>query len=236
MITLAIVEDEAFYVTKLQEYLRRYEQEQGCRFDVRIFSDGEEILDRYPGDLDIILMDIQMRFVDGMTAAEKIREIDQEVILMFITNMEQYAVRGYAVDALDYMVKPVEYYSFSRKLDRAISRARRREQHYVTIRTPGGFRKVETSDLFYVESQGHDLHFHTRDGEMTMRGVMRETEENLKAFGFYRCNKGYLVNLARIEGVHDGCVILGGDMIPISRGKKKEFMEALAKYMSDVLT
>ena len=65
-----------------------------------------------------------MQFMDGMTAAEKIRQMDQKVIIMFITNMIQYAVRGYEVDAMDYVVKPVEYFSFSQKLDKAIGRIR----------------------------------------------------------------------------------------------------------------
>ena len=236
MITLAIVEDEEQYITQLQTYLRRYEGEHGCRFSVRTYSDGAEILDPYPEDLDIILMDIQMKYMDGMTAAEQIREMDPEVILMFITNMEQYAVRGYAVDALDYMVKPIEYYSFSRKLDRAIARSRKRERQYITIRMPGSMRKIEMTELDYVESQGHDLHFHIGGGEYVMRGVMRDMEKLLEQHGFYRCNKGCLVNLARVTGISDNCALVNGDRIPISRGKRKEFMTALAEYMSDVLT
>ena len=66
-------------------------------------------MENYSGDFDIILMDIQMKYMDGMTAAEQIRKLDSEVIIMFITNMTQYAIRGYEVDALDYVVKPVEY-------------------------------------------------------------------------------------------------------------------------------
>ena len=65
------------------------------------------VYENYRGGFDIILMDIQMRFMDGMTTAEKIRQMDQKVIIMFITNMIQYAVRGYEVDAMDYVVKPV---------------------------------------------------------------------------------------------------------------------------------
>ena len=143
---------------------------------------------------------------------------------------------GYAVDALDYMVKPIEYYSFSRKLDRAITRARKRERHYITIRMPGSMRKIPLSDLFYVESHGHELHYHSRYEEYVVRGVMRDTEKKLQGQGFYRCNKGCLVNLALVEGVQEGSAVLGEDRIPISRGKRKEFMAALAEYMSNVLT
>ena len=95
MIQIAIVEDEEIYVKQLTEYIRKYQTERGKSIKVTIFGDGEDITENYSGSFDIILMDIQMRFMDGMTAAEKIRQIDQKVIIMFITNMIQYAVRGY---------------------------------------------------------------------------------------------------------------------------------------------
>ena len=115
MINIAIVEDEKLYVSQFKEYISRYEKESGNRINVSVFPDGAEIVENYSGDFDIILMDIQMKYMDGMTAAEQIRKLDSEVIIMFITNMTQYAIRGYEVDALDYVVKPVEYFSFSQK-------------------------------------------------------------------------------------------------------------------------
>ena len=117
MIHIAIVEDESIYADSLQEYIQKYAQEQGRQIKVTLHTDGEDIVDNYTGEYDIILMDIQMRFMDGMTAAEKIRKLDEEVVIMFITNMTQYAVRGYQVDAMDYVLKPVEYFAFSQNLD-----------------------------------------------------------------------------------------------------------------------
>ena len=108
MIHIAIVEDEKLYIDQLQEYISRYREEKRLSIKTTVFCDGEDIVEDYRGDYDIILFDIQMKFMDGMTAAEKIREIDQEVKILFITNMTQYAIRGYQVDAMDYVVKPVE--------------------------------------------------------------------------------------------------------------------------------
>ena len=99
MIQIAVVEDEEIYVKQLTEYIRKYQTERGRSIKVTVFGDGEDITENYSGGFDIILMDIQMQFMDGMTAAEKIRQMDQKVIIMFITNMIQYAVRGYEVDA-----------------------------------------------------------------------------------------------------------------------------------------
>ena len=89
MIQIAIVEDEEIYVKQLTEYIRKYQTERGRSIKVTVFGDGEDITENYSGGFDIILMDIQMRFMDGMTAAEKIRQMDQKVIIMFITINEQ---------------------------------------------------------------------------------------------------------------------------------------------------
>ncbi len=75
-------------------------------------------------------MDVEMKFMDGMSAAEEIRKMDTEVVIIFITNMAQYAIRGYAVDALDYVLKPVSYFAFSQRLNRAIGRMKKRDKDY----------------------------------------------------------------------------------------------------------
>ena len=126
MINIAIVEDEAMYAKQLQEFLHQYEKENGEVFNITVYSDGDQIVHKYKSQFDIILMDVEMKFMDGMSAAEEIRKVDTEVVIIFITNMAQYAIRGYAVDALDYVLKPVNYYQFCTKLSRAIQRVQRR--------------------------------------------------------------------------------------------------------------
>ena len=101
MVRIAIVEDEDIYIKQLTEYMKRYQQESGEEINVTVYRDGDGIISKYKAQFDIILMDIQMKFMDGMTAAEEIRKTDSEVIIIFITNMTQYAIRGYEVDALD---------------------------------------------------------------------------------------------------------------------------------------
>ncbi|HCO28794.1 MAG TPA: hypothetical protein DIT54_05120 [Lachnospiraceae bacterium] len=101
-----------------------------------------------------------------MTAAEKIREKDTQVIIMFVTNMINYAIRGYSVDAMDYILKTINYFSFSQKLDRAIERINRRKSPVISIPVSGGMHKIDVSDIYYIESQGHTLLFQTRKGEI----------------------------------------------------------------------
>lgn len=232
MIRIAIVEDEQIYVQQLSEYIDRYQQETGRYINVAVFSDGEEIVEDYRGEYDIILMDIQMRFMDGMTAAEKIRTLDHEVIIMFITNMIQYAVRGYEVDAIDYVVKPVEYFAFSQKLDKAIGRMKNQHQEYITVSTEDGLKKVIISDIYYIESQGHNAVYRTIRGDLVSRITMKELEHTMGKYGFFRCAKGYLVNMKLVEGMKGSDCIINDIKIAVSRSKKTEFMEQLIYYMN----
>ena len=131
MIRVAIVEDDAEVQGVLQEYVRRYTRQYGTEFEVTLFADGVDILDDYRAVYDIIFLDVEMKHLDGMTTAERIRQMDAEVILIFITNMAQYAIRGYSVGALDYVLKPVSYYAFSQRLGRAVERVARRARHFL---------------------------------------------------------------------------------------------------------
>lgn len=140
MIRIAVVEDEELYAEQLQNYISKYAEERKKQIKVTWFQDGEDIVSGYKGEYDIILLDIQMRFMDGMTAAEKIRELDSEVVLMFIANMIQYAVHGYEVDAMDYVVKPVEYFAFSQKLDKAIGRIQKKTEVFLKVPVEDGLR------------------------------------------------------------------------------------------------
>jgi len=243
MLRLAIVEDEQNCIDQLKSYIDRYRREKRTDISVDIFFDGDEIVEQYAGQYDIILMDIQMRFMDGMTAAEEIRKADRNVVIIFITNMYQYAVKGYQVDALDYIVKPVEYYSFSQKLDRAVSRiAWNHSTSFIAVYTRGGIYKVDTSRILYIESEGHNLHFYIAEQERTdqepavqeliARMKIGDVERELEPYGFYRCGKGFIVNLEKVDSYVDGVCFIGNHAIPVSRAKKKEFMNVMSAFMS----
>lgn len=235
MIRIAIVDDEPTSVEQLTDYLLQYQKERDEEISIVTFSDGDEIVENYKAEYDMILLDIEMRFMDGMTAAKEIRKIDPEVIIIFITNMAQYAINGYTVNATDYVLKPVSYFSFSQRLDKAISRINRKVKKFIAIGIKGGTVKLYISDICYVESQGHRLIFHTLTEEYVTFATMKEIEEKLKDMDFFRCNKGCLLNLAYVDSVQDGCVIIKGERVVISRARKKEFMEELTNYLGGAL-
>ena len=95
MVRIALVEDDPIYRNQLKEYLARYEKESAEKIRITTFTDGDEIAIGYRAEYDIILMDIEMNYMDGMTAAEEIRRLDPEVVIIFITNSPQYAIKGY---------------------------------------------------------------------------------------------------------------------------------------------
>ena len=119
MLRVAIVEDDAGYANQLTEFLNRYGKENDEEIHLTIFRDGLDIVEDYQPVWDIILLDIEMPLLDGMSAAERIRALDPAVILIFITNMAQYAIKGYEVDAMDFVLKPVNYFAFNMKLHKA---------------------------------------------------------------------------------------------------------------------
>lgn len=232
MIQLAIVEDENSYADQLIEFVKKYQSESGKAFKITRFKDGDEITNGYRGQFDIILMDIEMKLMDGMTAAEEIRKLDQDVIIMFITNMTNYAIRGYQVDALDYVLKPVSYFAFSQKLGRAISKMKNKSTKTISIEMQSGVKKLDIDNVFYIESEGHNLNFYTSGGEFSIRGKLKDFEEQLVPYNFFRSNKGYLVNLKYVDGVENGSCLIAGKQLLISRARKNDFMTALTEYMA----
>ena len=234
MVRIALVDDDASYREELIRYLEQYEQESGEKFSITTFADGDEILDGYTAAYDIIVMDIAMRFVDGMKAAEQIRQMDSEVVIIFITNMPQYAMKGYMVDALDYVLKPLSYYAFSQRIDRALARMRRRGKRYISIPVKGGIKKLDISQITYVEIQDHDLIFHTTIGVLQSKGKLTEIEEQLDPKQFFRCGKSHLVNLEFVEGVENSNVQVGDDVVRVSRTRRKALLDALNDYINEV--
>lgn len=236
MVSVAIVEDDPGYTRRLQEYLKKYEEEYREPLQVTAYSDGDEIVENYRGQFDLILMDIEMRFMDGMAAAEQIRKQDSRVIIIFITNMAQYAIRGYAVDALDYVLKPISYFAFSQRIRRAMGRMKKREEHYVTVNTKNGVYKIPASQLYWVESQGHRLTYHTKDAQYeSTTASIGKLEKELGSANFFRCNKCYLINLRFVTGIEKDDVLLGDKNIPVSRAKKSDLKKALVTYMGEAM-
>lgn len=231
MLQVAIVEDEAESAEKLREFIQRYGQENGQEFHIFTFRDGSEILQNYEPRYDIILLDIEMPKVSGMEAAEVIRNADENVVLMFITNMAQYALRGYSVGALDFVMKPISYYTFQMKFTRAIGRAAKRRNEEILLSLPDRIQRVGIRQIYYVEVQNRMLHYHTELGEFVLRGTLQSVEKQLAPYHFAKCNHWYIINLMHVQQVRKDTLVVAGHELEISRRARASFLTALTNYM-----
>lgn len=234
MIHVALVEDDPKCRAQILDYLDHYSKDSGETFKTASFEDGDGIISGYQAQYDVILMDIQMRFVDGMTAARIVRELDDQVLIIFLTSLAAYAVKGYEVDALDYLVKPVSYPAFAKSMERAMVRLRRRVKRYVLISGKGGTQRIDCAKIYYIEANDHNLRYHTADGELTATGTMKEVEDNLADSWFFRCGKGLLVNLEHVDGISERDAVIHGKTVQVSRSKRKEFLVAFNRYINEV--
>ena len=231
MYHVAIVEDEESFAIQLQEYLKKYEEENDVRFKISVFGDGAEILEEYQPLYDIILLDIEMPKVNGMKAAEEIRAQDADVTLMFITNMASYAIRGYEVGALDFVMKPINYYTFSMKMTRVLKRTKQKAQQEILLTLPDGVKKLNVQQIYYVEVQNRMLYYYTEEGIFTMRGTMQSVENMFAPYAFAKCNHWYIVNLKHVSEVKKLTVVVAGHELEISRRNRTAFLKALTDYV-----
>ncbi len=230
MRNIAVVEDEDISAELIQNYIKKYSAETGQEFCVDRFHDALEFLAKYTAKYAVVFMDINMPECDGMTAAVELRKTDKAVSLVFITNLIQYAQKGYEVDAVAYIVKPVNYYDFALKFRKALDIYVMNENKDFTLNTSEGPCRISTDKLMYVEISRHRLYYHLVDGIIEMTGVLSKAENELKEFGFLRCNQCYLVNPAFIVGISGSTVRVGSETLGISRPRRKPFMAELANW------
>ncbi|MBO7368928.1 MAG: response regulator transcription factor [Clostridia bacterium] len=231
MITIAIVEDDKNERERIKECLDYVEENEGLSLRVSEFSNGLDFLGGYKPVYDIVLMDIEMPGMDGIELARAIRKVDKSVILIFVTNLAQYAVQGYEVEALDFILKPINKFSFAMKLDRAIARTTKRMNDSFQIKTGGETLSVQVASVRYVEVDAHYVIYHTTEGDYTEYKTLKEVEKKINKEFFARCNRCYLVNLRYVTSVKKDTVFVGKDELIISRPQKKAFLSAFSDFL-----
>lgn len=231
-IRIGVVEDDPTQCQRLLDFLNRYQTETGESFVVSVFDDGARLVERYQPVYDILLMDIQMKEMDGIEAAREVRKRDGDVVIVYITSAPQYAINGYEVGALSYLLKPVPWFGFQQELKRSIAQVRRRADDALIIETAGSSMRLTLADVLYFESIRHTIIIHTLSGKLSITSSLKKMEEQLEGRGFFRSNSCYLVNLDHVAGVEDSdCLLSDGQRLRISRPRKKDFMAALSAHV-----
>ena len=230
MLRIAVVDDEREQRTLLEDCLHRYERENSVELSITQFGDSLEFLRQDPGGFDIVLLDIQMPGLDGMVVARQLREHNRRLVLIFITNMAQFAIEGYAVDAMDFILKPVSYYRLAAALTKARSRLQTETGVSLVLHTKDGTYRLDSARVHYIEMLNQHTIFHTEDGVFDTTGSLKKLEEQLVGQPFARCNNGYLVNLRYVRGVEGSDVVVGGDRLLISRTRRKAFLQQMSEF------
>lgn len=234
MISIAIVDDSKDDATLLKGYVEQYAKEQGCDVHITVHTSAVNFLEYYK-PVDVVFMDIQMPYIDGMRASQKLRQIDEGVVLVFVTTMAQFAIRGYSVNALDFVVKPIDYKTVAMKMKRILRAVSRNTEETITFSYDNTMKRVPVSDIRYFESSGsHTVTVYCRDMEpLTVRQSLSSFEERLSLAPhlFIRSNHCFLVNPKYITRVENGVLWMGEESLQISRSKQKAFLEKFAQFV-----
>lgn len=228
---IAVVDDSPRDLQLIKGYVERYFKENGGDYQVRTFENGLDFLDEEKLSFDIVFLDVEMPHLNGIETARNFRKRDKMAVLVFITNMAQYAIHGYEVDAIEYMVKPVEYYNFSDKMEKALRFVKRDQEKTLLLHGQEVTARIPVSGIYYMEKERNYILFHTKEGNFRERGSMGEMEEKLAGSGFSRCITGCLVNLRYISKMSKDAVWVGDRCLPISRSQRKQFAKDFADFL-----
>ncbi|MBO7709682.1 MAG: response regulator transcription factor [Lachnospiraceae bacterium] len=236
MIRIVITEDQDDDRKKLAGYIRRYARDNGEMVEILEYADGLDLLENYPQSPDILFLDIDMVHSNGMETAHRIRSFDEHVKILFVTRMVQYALEGYEVQAVDYIIKPVTYELFSGKFSRVIREIAREESAAVNIRTVDGQILIVPDELIRAETTGRHLMLVVRRNQSREREIrettmpMYQLEKILEPYDFFRCHSAFLINLKYVTGYSQTDVIMDDEKIPLSKHRRKAFVDALLAF------
>lgn len=233
-IRTAIVEDDKRAEETLAQFIDRFSKENGDEISVKAFPEASSFLKEGSSSFDLLFLDIEMPGdKNGLDLAREIRKSDSRVVILFVTQMAQYALQGYEVDALDFLVKPVNYYSFAMKMNKVIRylSLTQNKKETVILRVNHDT-KLLSRDIYYVEVVNHDLYYHTTHGEYHARDALKNVEKKLEGLPFSRCHVDYLVNLDYVSGIEKNEVVLtSGDRLAMPRSRRNDFLADLNRYL-----
>lgn len=219
MITIALIDDDDADAEVTASMIDRYFDGDASRYAVTRFADGDSLLRDYKASFDLMFLDVEMPGTDGVTVARRLRVVDDQTVLVFTTKMAQYAVEGYDVDAIGYLLKPLNYYAFAIKMRKAEDIVTRRRSVTVPLTVGSETVFVPSADIRYVEVLDHALLYHTGEGIRKVWASLKDAAETLEPVGFVPVSRYCPVNLEWVRAVHGDDVDVDGERVRVSRSR-----------------
>lgn len=233
---IATCDDEIQYCEQVENFMIRLGNSLGIDIKCDKYSNGKELLESNFNQYQIIFLDIDINNENGIQIAEKIRETNQKVQIIFFTALIQYAIDSYKVNAYRFLVKPIEYEDFVFQLTELLIRLNDYEKSNLVLTKDGQEYIIKIKDIIFVEVMDHTLTYHCVNYNITVGGTMRKLEMNLKEHFFSRIHNSYLVNMKYIAEIRNQNLLLkNGKELPVARSKKETFRQAYLNFWGDAL-
>lgn len=223
-----VIDDEPLARELLKTYLERTP---GLHLEGCFGSAAEAIKTVMTGETDLVFLDINMPLLDGIEFG---RLIPERTRIIYVTAYDSYAVEGFKVNALDYLLKPVSYSEFLKAVRRgfewfAMREASTTSSKMITVKAEGRLIQMKTDSILYIEVRKDRLIFFRKEGEeVTALMSMKEIEEILPASQFMRVHRSFIVNLNNVEVVERNRIVFGNTFIPISNSRREEFLSRIS--------
>ncbi len=234
MIRIAICDDEKHMSDHIRSLVSDFFRKKNREISLRMFSSGEELL-RYNGQIDILFLDIQMKDMDGMETARKLRADQFRGFLVFITILKEMVFQSFEVQAYDYLVKPVDKKQFEKTMERLYASMQNAREDSLLVQKGYEGRIIPKDEIVFCEVIDRKIYLNLASGDVV---DYYERIENLEAKldkHFYRCHRSYLINLKHLKGYKNGTACMdNGKKIPVSRLRSKEFSGVVLQYMKNI--
>ena len=233
MFRIAICEDEKVVLDFESSLVRQWAAGAGCPLELDTYISAEQFLfeseDKAPYDL--LIFDIQMKNINGMELAKKLRARGCDSVIIFVTGIPDYAIEGYEVGAVRYILKPVKPEVLNGLLDAAFKEGQKKAEDYFVLGQGADVQKISFEKIIYVEARGHYVFLKGVDFEREWKAGFAETTAAFDGRGFFCLRRGLLVNLAHVTRItRTDCVLDGGETLPVARGVYKELNEAFIDF------
>lgn len=234
---IAICDDDNISLMTIRSLLLRMGDELKLSLEILEYPDGADLVENYPTGLGILFLDIEMPFMNGLDTARAIRDRDQQVILVFMSNYEKYAIHGYEFGAWRYLLKPVTWERFDRELRQPMKVLAQKQTDFLYIKNSDGVFSVSYDELCYAETnykKNVELHLNGRTLECYQ--TLTALEQQLTGHAFFRCHSGFLVNLSYVTHIgKESLTLRDKSEIPVSKHRRKDLMAAFLAYAGDLL-